>query len=290
MLISIIVPVHNSERFIRKCVDSILQQSFIDFELIAINDGSTDNSLSILNEYANLDSRVKVFSFENAGVSIARQRGVNLATGDYIVFVDSDDTISPELLTNIYNATVTYDLPDIIRYRAYLVNDNPKKNHERFNTSHAFENAPIPGIDAIKLWATSGKKYALYWLYAFKRNIFEGITFPKNLHCYEDVALIPILIAKAKKVVAINYVGYNYTYNNDSSITNKNTLEAINSRVLDFINACDYLTYHFAMLEDVTYDDIHFMFEDYSRRLSAFYNSIDNPELRFMLGSRFDIK
>lgn len=97
-LISVIVPVYNAEKYISKCIDSILSQTFKDFELILINDGSTDNSDLICGKYASIDNRVKVFHKQNGGAGSARNLGVQKAVGDWIMFVDADDWIEPECL------------------------------------------------------------------------------------------------------------------------------------------------------------------------------------------------
>ena len=97
MLFSFVVPVFNAKTFIRKCLDSILAQSFKDFEIVIIDDGSTDGTSEILDEYAAKNNWINVYHFANAGVSIARRRGITLANGEYIIFVDSDDTVNPDL-------------------------------------------------------------------------------------------------------------------------------------------------------------------------------------------------
>ena len=97
-LISVIVPVYNAEKYISKCIDSILSQTFKDFELILINDGSTDNSDLICDKYASIDNRVKVFHKKNGGAGSARNLGIQKASGDWVMFVDSDDWIEPECL------------------------------------------------------------------------------------------------------------------------------------------------------------------------------------------------
>ena len=89
--ISIIVPVYNTEKYLPRCIDSILNQTFKDFELILINDGSTDLSAEIIEDYARMDKRIKTLHIENSGQGAARNRGLDIATGDYIGFVDSDD-------------------------------------------------------------------------------------------------------------------------------------------------------------------------------------------------------
>ena len=107
-IISIIVPVYNVEEYLQRCIDSILNQRFKDFELILINDGSTDNSLKICKEYSLSDSRVKVINKENGGLSSARNAGINIAKGKYIGFVDSDDWINEEMYQTLYNLLQEY--------------------------------------------------------------------------------------------------------------------------------------------------------------------------------------
>lgn len=104
--ISIIIPVYNSEKYLRQCLDSVLNQSFSDFECICVNDGSTDNSLLILQEYANKDKRFKIIDKQNEGVSIARNTGIENAFGEYITFIDSDDWVEIAYLAKLYNFIV----------------------------------------------------------------------------------------------------------------------------------------------------------------------------------------
>ena len=100
--ISVIVPVYNTEKYLHRCVDSILAQTFTDFELLLIDDGSTDSSGAICDEYAQKDSRVRVFHKENGGVSSARNLGLDKAKGKWVTFVDSDDWIKESFLNKLY--------------------------------------------------------------------------------------------------------------------------------------------------------------------------------------------
>jgi len=99
MKISVIVPVYNAERYISRCVDSILKQTYSDWELLLVDDGSKDNSLAILNDYGKKDSRIRTFHQENAGAGAARNVGLENAIGDYIVFIDSDDFVEPDFFS-----------------------------------------------------------------------------------------------------------------------------------------------------------------------------------------------
>ena len=106
MKVSVIIPVYNVELYLNQCIDSILCQTLKDFELICVNDGSDDSSLSILENYAKKDARIKVISQENQGAAIARNKAIELAQGDYVTFLDSDDFYEPDLLELHYNQII----------------------------------------------------------------------------------------------------------------------------------------------------------------------------------------
>lgn len=104
--VSIIVPVYNVEKYLRKCIDSLVNQTLNDIEIICINDGSTDKSLKILKEYKNKDSRIILLNQENSGQSVARNRGIEIAKGEYLGFVDPDDWIDLDYYEKLYNAAI----------------------------------------------------------------------------------------------------------------------------------------------------------------------------------------
>lgn len=271
---SVIVPCYNAEGSIRDCINSILAQTYGNFEIIVINDGSTDNSQVILDEYVKKDPRIHAYHFENSGVAISRTRGTNLSQGDYVIFVDSDDTIDSNLLATLKTTIVANKKPDIIRYQANLIGDDEHKDHQRYNWFKE-TGTILSGMDALMLWSKPGKKYAVYWLFAFKRGIFFKFPIaPNELRCYEDVALIPILIASAKTVICIDYLGYNYTCNNSTSLTNNASIESERARAIAFWYACDYAITNFVKLNNITGRDIALFTEDYLRRLKGKYDSL----------------
>ena len=283
---SIVIPVYNAEKSIRSCLDSILVQTFSDFEIVVINDGSKDSStLSILREYLKNTRKLRVYSFENSGVSITRQRGINLSNGEYIILVDSDDTINPNLLENLYSSIQRYNNPDIIRYQAKLLNDSDYKDHNRYNFFDD-NKVVLSGLDALKEWSIPGKKYAVYWLFAFKRTVFSNVLFFPDLRCHEDIALIPLLVAASKSVVTLSYIAYNYTCNSQGSITNTKSKEAERSRAKDFVKAYKYATQNFARLFTVSPLDYEFFVSDFDRRLIDKYNSL-SEELKKELAELF---
>ena len=153
--------------------------------------------------------------------------------------MDSDDTINIDLLYELSLVIKTQGFPDIIRYQVNLVGDAEHKDHQRYNFLEVL-NVPMSGLETLKQWSIVGKKYSVYWLFAFKKSVFSTVLFSIDLKCYEDVALIPILIASSNKVLTIDYVGYNYTCNNWNSLTNVKSLDAERSRALDFLSAYKY--------------------------------------------------
>lgn len=275
---SIIIPVYNSEKTIRECLQSILVQPFYDFEIIIVNDGSTDSSETLINAFVSQDSRIKLYTFPNSGVTETRRRGISLSTGDYILQIDSDDTINLDLLTILSNTINDFNSPEIIRFACNLVNDDPIKDHQRYNCDLKLYQV-MSGMEALKLWSKPHKKYALYWLYAIRRNVFSDLLFLPCLHCHEDLALIPLLIARSMTVIGIDYVGYNYTYISESSITNKTDIESERSRAFDFLKAYAFAIENFLKLDDITPNDISFFIKDFDARKEEKYNSL-SPQLK----------
>lgn len=278
MLVSVIVPVFNGSSFVSTALDSILKQSAenIDLEIVVINDGSTDNTAPILDARAAQDSRIKVFHFDNRGVSIARHRGIERASGEYLLFLDADDEMAPGLLNALKETIETYNAPDIIRFQAEMVNDDKHKDHNRYNCA----SLPLSsGPQALINWCSpSAKKYALFWLYAIKKKLFN-IQFP-NLNCHEDVAVLPVIIAKADTVVAIPFIGYRYTCNNQLSLTHPHTMDAKRSRARDFLAACEYVTNHFINLTHIgkiTPEQLGIFIFNFAERKQAYYNTM--PEV-----------
>lgn len=132
----------------------------------------------------------------------------------------------------------------------------------------------MSGMDALKLWSKPGKKYALYWLFCFKKSVFAELLFLPQLRCHEDLALIPILIAKATTVIGIDYVGYNYTYVSESSITNKTDIASERWRAMDFLSAYNYAIENFLKIDNIKPNDVSFFLKDFDARKEDKFNSL----------------
>lgn len=190
--LSIIVPVYNAERFIHKCIDSILAQSYKDFELILVNDGSTDSCGAICDGYVSMDKRVKVIHQPNQGVSVARNNGLQCATGALIGFVDADDYIAPDMCEGMVNFLEANGL-DIVCADCYVV----KKGKNKFKPRYDKDIIWHQGNAIVEI--LNGTLDNAVWNKIYKREVITGIEFPVQRR-YEDVATTYKFIFNAKRV------------------------------------------------------------------------------------------
>ena len=212
-LISIIVPVYNSEKYIKECLDSIVDQTYSNLEIIIINDGSIDKSLEIIKSYK--DKRIILISKENGGVSSARNEGLKQATGDYVIFVDSDDyfTNNNAIESVVRDATGC----DIVKY-GYVTSTNNKKIEDGLIKilKKSYESGESFLLDTLN----KKKDYGWYvWQYMYKRSLWKGIAF-QNIEIFEDLSINYKVILKAKKVHINNVCIYTYRENNESITKN----------------------------------------------------------------------
>ena len=225
---SIIIPTHNVEKYLKKCLDSVMAQTYKDYEVIVVDDGSTDNSKKIAKKY-----KINLIETEFVGVSEARNMAIKKATGDYLVFLDSDDWWDEELLEKLNESSKNN--PDLIRYQMRTVTDqNEITNYEE----DAFEGKK--GEEAFEL-VTKFHFVDAACCYAIKRRYYEKekFQFAKG-RIHEDYGLMPLLIIKAKKVNCLSYVGYNYFRRTGSIMTNEN-YDWTKKKVEDFFYHYNFL-------------------------------------------------
>lgn len=206
--ISIIVPVYKVEQYIHKCIDSILKQTFKDFELILVDDGSPDSCGEICDGYAIQDSRIKVIHKENGGLSSARNAGLDIARGDYIGFVDSDDWIEIDMYELLYGMCVEQDCDIAICSSEIHYNDKTV-----ISSSHPF--VIHDRYSAMKAMLEGNLYDEVVWTKLFKRQLLEGIKFPVGMS-YEDTAFTYKVIHKCKKVCFIGEPKYHYIKRDNS--------------------------------------------------------------------------
>lgn len=205
--ISVIIPVYNVEKYLPRCLDSVLAQTFTDFEAICINDGSPDGSAKILSEYTQKDSRIKVITQENQGVSVARNKGLKEAEGQYIYFLDSDDCIHPQTLEIAYHFLTAHNA-DMLCFDFI-------KNADK----------GLPAVKPIKVEDISlgMENNPLYlknfhinvWTKLYKREFLNGLEFIEHIH-FEDYPYTLALLAKRPKTIILKEKLYFYTVDENS--------------------------------------------------------------------------
>jgi len=231
---SIIVPIYNVEKYLDFCLKSIKEQTFKDFEVIMVDDGSTDNSSDIAKKYVN--EQFKYYHKKNGGLSSARNYGVQHATGQYIMFVDSDDYIATNTLEKLDIHINKHHNLDVIRYELCTVDENHNliSNYQSFSFSNKSADEAFPlllkniFVEPAPLYIINRKFYL--------NNEFSFAE--KKLH--EDFGLIPLILISAKKVSSIDFCGYYYVQRNGSIINNSNYNHTV-KKVYDTL-------YHFDIL------------------------------------------
>lgn len=226
-MISIIIPVYNVEKYLSKCIDSVLAQDFEDWELLLINDGSTDNSGNICDEYAIKDSRIKVFHQENKGVSAARNLGIDNAQGEYIIFIDSDDYVTSTYLSDLSK----YD-SDIIAsgFDLWYADGRPteRKTFDELKSYYLHDNTLSEAI--------SIGEYKYLWhgpcCKLYKRVTIDDNRFDESLNYGEDHLFNLCILQNCSSITLVPVSNYIYTHYGNVSLTN---------RRVDYNSMFDYL-------------------------------------------------
>jgi len=203
MKLSVIVPVYNVEIYLRKCLDSILEQTLKEIEIILVNDGSTDGSLSILEEYESQDSRIIIVTQENAGLSAARNTGIKIAKGEFVAFVDSDDYIDKQMFEIMYKKAKS-ELSDIVMCNFDKVTEEGKHNERSYIKGNV-------GKEAIFLRLLAAKYYSVAWANIYKLSLFKDydINYPIGLY-HEDVPITYKLFYYANNISVVENVFYHW--------------------------------------------------------------------------------
>lgn len=213
---SIIIPVYNVAPYLRECLDSILSQSFTDWEAICVDDGSTDSSGAILDEYAVKDRRFKIVHKKNGGVSVARNVALDAATGAYVVFVDADDVILRDWL-KVFHEVITKDECDVVRARLrYWHGDS---GYKHVPDAQYLIVARYTSREAVCSWGVAEVLESGYSvLNCVKREIIAGVKFPIGVRIMEDCIFSAYVMTRANSISVIDYEGYLYRMRESSAI------------------------------------------------------------------------
>ena len=210
-LLSIVVPVYNVERYLDRCVESLVHQTYRNLEIILVDDGSPDNCPGMCDAWAGKDSRIRVIHKENGGLSDARNAGIGAATGDLLAFVDSDDYVDTSMYEIMLSA-MDRTGADVACCGRYIAAG------EILTPMHTLDRETVfPAREAVKELLLGGKLEEATWDKMYRRHLFEGVAFPKGEN-NEDIVVIPRLLLRASSVVHVGRPLY-YYWQNPGSIT-----------------------------------------------------------------------
>lgn len=214
--LSVIIPVHDMQDYLTKCVESVRNQKLRDLEIILVENASTDDSLKMCHEYAALDQRVKVMHLDIGDLSTARNRGVEAATSEYVAFLDSDDSITPDMYDTLYRFAVENQLDLVYSNHVHVFDDRPPKYHYK-ETGKAYVLTPKE-----LLMMNFAHKVPLHsCTLIVKRKFFDTMRFPEFKY-YEDLAFTYLLIAASDRVGYIDKAFYLYYQREGSIVHTKN--------------------------------------------------------------------
>lgn len=218
MLISVIVPVYNVEKYLKKCLDSIINQSYKNIEIILVDDGSNDTSGKICDEYEKKDERIKVIHKKNGGLSDARNVGIEESKGEYICFIDSDDYIEPNMIEDLYKACIDYNVKIASCDKIRELENGKKVFEKKYESSRMI---------------TKKEAYSNMLLFdpavcdkMFERSLFDEVKFPKG-KLYEDILTTNKLIEQCDNLYHIAKPYYHYIQRNNSIVHQKFSIKKL---------------------------------------------------------------
>ena len=214
--VSVIVPVYNKEKYLNRCLESLLNQTYTNLEIILVDDGSTDGSLVVCQEYAKKDSRIKVLAKKNGGVSSARNCGLEHSTGEWIAFVDPDDWLNLQYFELLMESAEQYHAEIVCCF----ANDIYEKNNTVRTCSHETGNVFVTPKSQLN-WLDVKHNHDVIWGAIYKKYILQGLEFNQDLTVGEDTLFFAQAADKAQTIVKIDRALYNYSRNEDSVTVGK---------------------------------------------------------------------
>ena len=237
-LISIIVPIYNVEKYLNKCVESIINQTYKNLEIILVDDGSPDNCPAICDEWAKKDNRIKVIHKENGGLSDARNAGLAVATGEYIAFIDSDDYIELDFYNKLYKVIKDTNC-DISMCNLRMVYENNNVFVDNYDTFEITEYSTTEAMSAL----IDDEIRQVVWNKLYKADIIKNILFDIGKY-HEDEFWSYKAIGAADKIAAIDYTGYYYLQRSGSIMGNNYSLKRLDAVEAKCLRQ-EYINKHF---------------------------------------------
>lgn len=293
--VSIIIPVYNTEKYLKDCLNSVISQTLRDIEIICIDDGSTDNSLAILKEYSKLDSRIKVVSQNNQGAGIARNKGILKATGEYIMFIDSDDWIDLHTCENAYKK-IKANNNDLLMFNILEYDEKRKKYYNcDWRLSPFEDHFDNPNIRLCDVKNFINSAYTVTQIYSRDFLNTNNIRFSNNKFA-EDVIFYIKALLSAKTISILNEYLYFYRIHKESSSRNffNNFYDVINVRLvcLEYIEQHENKDYFIDAFLIYSINSIMYWFnfaaDSKYRNIKDFYNQL--REFFILINNKYEIK
>ncbi|MCL2074275.1 MAG: glycosyltransferase [Marinilabiliaceae bacterium] len=260
-LLSVIIPCYNVEKFIDKCLSSIVVQTYNNLEIILINDGSTDTTGDICDVWQKRDSRIQVIHKQNEGASNARKDGVNIASGQFITFADADDWTEPRMYSDMMTALINTNSDIAMCSFCYVWEDGRIEHNVPEDLKG--KNEIVPRKEAVLLLLDNQKWYSVMWDKIFKKSLFENIDFPEGRGLADDFVTL-FLFHKANQVVYLHNEYYYYLQRkgsicnpNDIVLAQKNFIDHSDAYFERYMFVLQHPEYH-AALPFVKYETIKF--------------------------------
>ena len=234
-MISVIIPVFNVEEYLKKCIESVISQTYPELEIILVDDGSTDKSGQICDEYAKKEHRIKVIHKENEGQGVARNYALDLGKGDYIAFVDSDDYIEPDMFEVMLNAISSgdYDIAICgVKFRSYATG--------RIRSVSRTDKVLSGDADLLIERYLTGKCFSVMWNKLYKAELFKKLRFP-NIRSREDSYVLPELLGSSKGFIEIPDCKYIQNIREGSTEQKMFTIEKLESTRSVLIHQNEYI-------------------------------------------------
>ena len=233
-LISVVVPIYNVEQYLERCIDSILHQTYEHLEIILVDDGSPDNSGAICDSYLSMDQRIKVIHKRNGGLSDARNAGLEMASGEFITFIDSDDTIMPEMIEKLYERIDT-DRSDMAFCGYRQVSQNGDILSEVFLPDNV-----LTGFEALKVsYENEGVLYTIACNKLYRKHLFQDIRFPIGKY-HEDEFTTYLIIDQCSRISILREPLYIYVCRDNSIMQEPYSIKRLDGIEASYERYCYY--------------------------------------------------
>lgn len=229
--VSIIIPVYNTEKYLKKCIDSILNQTYNNIEVLIVDDGSTDKSAQICDKYIN-NEKVKVVHIKHQGISFARNTGLDMVTSNYVCFIDSDDYVDNDFIEFLYNQVTTNDVDIAACAFDYVAFNNSKSNIHKKDKLYIFNSHEA----LVKMCDFNEAFSCICCNKIYKTKLFKDLRFQENI-MYEDLCINIELLKKTTKIAYFSTIKYHYCRERKESTTNS----SYNGKEYDGIEHCNKL-------------------------------------------------